>query len=85
MQAFTQAAEIDVLRFEEFDALVLDMVLPDGGAIAILDYATHCCPDVPIITVISTSFFSDESIFYLTPNARSLMWTRYGPMIWLRF
>lgn len=73
VSAYTQSAAIDLLRFEMFDALVLDLVLPDGGAIAISDYATYRYPDVPIVAVTSTSFFSDGSIFELIPNARSLM------------
>ena len=79
MQVATQLEAINMLRFEEFDALVLDLVLPDGGAIAISDYATYRCPDVPIIAVTSTSFFSDGSIFDLIPNARSLMRTPLRP------
>lgn len=79
VQAATQAAAIEKLRFEKFDALVLDIVLPDGGAIAISDYATYRYPDVPIIAVTSTSFFSDGSIFDLIPNARSLMRTPLRP------
>jgi len=79
VQAATQLAAINKLRFEVFDALVLDLVLPDGGAIAISDYATYRCPDVPIIAVTSTSFFSDGSIFDLIPNARSLMRTPLRP------
>ena len=78
-QAATQMAAIDLIRFEEYDALVLDLVLPDGGAIAISDYATYRCPDVPIIAVTSTRFFSDGSIFDLIPNARSLMRTPVRP------
>ena len=79
VQAATQLAAINKLRFEDFDALVLDLVLPDGGAIAISDYATYRCPDIPIIAVTSTSFFSDGSIFDLIPNARSLMRTPLRP------
>ena len=79
LQAATQLEAINMLRFEDFDALVLDLVLPDGGAIAISDYATYRCPDVPIIAVTSTSFFSDGSIFDLIPNARSLMRTPLRP------
>jgi len=79
VQAATQLAAINRLRFEDFDALVLDLVLPDGGAIAISDFATYRCPDVPIIAVTSTSFFSDGSIFDLIPNARSLMRTPLRP------
>lgn len=73
VQAYTQAQAIQILRFDSFDALVLDVILPDGGAIAISDYATYRQPDVPIIAVTGGSFFSDGSIFELIPNARSLM------------
>jgi len=79
VQAATQGEAINLLRFEAFDALVLDLVLPDGGAIAISDFATYRFPDVPIIAVTSTSFFSDGSIFDLIPNARSLMRTPLRP------
>ena len=79
VEAGTQLAAIELLRFEDFDALVLDLVLPDGGAIAISDFATYRYPDVPIIAVTSTSFFSDGSIFDLIPNARSLMRTPLLP------
>lgn len=79
VQAFTQSEAVAKLRFERFDALVLDLVLPDGGAIAISDFATYRQPDVPIIAVTSTSFFSDGSIFELMPNARSLMRTPLRP------
>ncbi len=78
-QAHTQAEAIDRLRFGDFDALVLDLVLPDGGAIAISDFATYRHPDVPIIAVTGSSFFSDGSIFELIPNARSLMRTPLRP------
>ncbi len=78
-QAFTQSEAIDILRFSDFDALVLDVVLSDGGAIAISDYATYRNPEIPIIAVTSGSFFSDGSIFELIPNARSLMRTPIRP------
>lgn len=72
-QAYSQAEAVNILRFNEFDALVLDVVLPDGGAIAISDYATYRQPDIPIVAVTSSNFFTDGSIFELIPNARSLM------------
>ncbi len=61
------------LKAEEFDALILEMVLPDGGAIAIADFAAYRLPDIPVITVNSSSFFSDGSIFQLMPNVHSVM------------
>lgn len=79
VQAATQSEAVDHINFDTFDALILDLVLPDGGAIAISDLATYRQPDVPIIAVTSTSFFSDGSIFELIPNARSLMRTSLRP------
>lgn len=77
--ANSQKDAIANMRFNDFDALVLELVLPDGGAIAISDYATYRFPDIPIITVTSGSFFSDGSIFQLMPNARGLMRTPFQP------
>ncbi len=73
----SQEQAIRTLRFNDFDALVLELVLPDGGAIAIADFATYKNKDVSIITVTSTSFFSDGSIFSIIPNARGML---HGPV-----
>ena len=75
--AGSQKDAIQKMRFSEYDALVLEIVLPDGGAIAISDYATYRFPNIPIITVTSGSFFSDGSIFDLMPNARGIMRTPF--------
>lgn len=69
----SQEQALATLRTHKFDALVLEMVLPDGGAIAIADFAAYRMPDVPVITVNSSSFFSDGSIFQLLPNVHSVM------------
>ncbi len=61
------------LRFQPFDALVLDMELTDGAALAVADFATYRNPDVPIIAVTARAFFSDGLIFQLIPNARGLL------------
>jgi len=71
--ADSQSEALKQLRAQSFDALVLEMVLPDGGAIAIADFAAYRLPDVPVITVNSTSFFSDGSIFELLPNVQSVL------------
>ncbi len=69
----SQEEALAKLRTHVFEALVLEMVLPDGGAIAIADFAAYRMPDVPVITVNSSSFFSDGSIFQLLPNVHSVM------------
>ncbi len=71
--AHSQSAALMQLRAQNFDALVLEMVLPDGGAIAIADFAAYRLPDVPVITVNSSSFFSDGSIFQLLPNVQTVL------------
>ncbi len=77
--ASSQKEAIEHMRFGEFDALVLELVLEDGGAIAISDYAIYRFPDIPIITVTGGSFFSDGSIFEVMPNVRGLMRKPFRP------
>ncbi len=69
----TQAEALAHLRANKFEALILEVVLPDGGAIAIADFAGYRMPDVPVITVNSSNFFSDGSIFQLLPNVQTMM------------
>lgn len=67
------------LRAETFDALVLDMELPEADALAVADFATYRDPEIPIIAVTSRSFFSDGLVFQLVPNARGLLRTPLRP------
>lgn len=62
---------VNALRHGDFDALVLDLGLPDSSVLAISDFAAYRNPDIPIIVVTANSFFSDGSIFSVIPNARS--------------
>jgi len=71
--AGSQAEAEAVLRARRFDALVLDMELPEGTALAVADVATYRNPDVAIIAVTAHGFFSDGAIFELIPNARGLL------------
>lgn len=75
----TQAAAVKRILFEKFDALVLDLILPDGGAIAISDIATYRQPDAPIIAVTNTGLFADGSLFSVMPSIRSLLRTPLRP------
>lgn len=56
-----------------FDAIILDLVLTDGSALAVADYAQYRRPGIGVVFVTDTTFFSDGSIFNLTPNARALV------------
>ena len=57
------------LSTHETDIIILDLVLRDGSALAVADYASYRLPDARVIFVTSTSFFSDGSIFSFAPNA----------------
>ncbi|MCX7888505.1 MAG: response regulator [Rhodobacteraceae bacterium] len=52
-----------------FDVIVLDLVLKEGSAFAVADYASYRQPAARVVFVTSTSFFSDGSIFRHIPNA----------------
>ena len=67
--ARTQQEAACALNCERFDLIILDVVLEDGSAFAVADLASYRQPDIQIIFVTSTSFFSDGSIFSLNANA----------------
>lgn len=64
-----QEAAIEALQSSDFDILILDIVLRDGSALAVSDYANYRCPKARVIFVTNTSFFSDGSIFAHSSNA----------------
>ena len=68
-----QPDAVDRLRFADWDALVIDLMLPNSSALAISDFASYKNPDISIIVVSANNFFSDGSIFELLPNARGFM------------
>jgi CheY-like chemotaxis protein len=51
------------------DVIVLNLVLSDGSAFAVADFASFRRPKARIIFVTGTTFFSDGSIFQHVPNA----------------
>jgi DNA-binding NtrC family response regulator len=72
-----QAAEALATKF--YSVVILNVVLAEGSALAVADLAAYRQPDVQIIFVTGTSFFSDGSIFALSPNARAFMGTDTPP------
>jgi DNA-binding NtrC family response regulator len=77
--AATAGEAYRALRARPFDALVLDMELPEGEAIAVADFATYRNPEMPIIAVTARGFFSDSAIFELVPNARGVLQEPFRP------
>lgn len=64
-----QEAAIMSLSEHSYDIIVLDLVLEEGSALAVADFASYRRPDARVIFVTNTTFFSDGSIFAHSPNA----------------
>jgi DNA-binding NtrC family response regulator len=64
-----QQAAIYALCGSDFQIIVLDLVLEQGSALAVADFASYRRPDARVVFVTNTSFFSDGSIFAHSPNA----------------
>lgn len=72
-RACTQDEAITLLRETPIDIIVLNLVLLEGSALAVADYAQYCQPDTRVIFVTNTTFFSDGSIFAHVGNARAFV------------
>ena len=55
------------------DIIVLDLVIDEGAALAVSDYANYRWPDAKVVFVTDTTFFSDGSIFAHCANARAFL------------
>ncbi len=67
--AASQEQAILALYGSEYEIILLDLVLEQGSALAVADFASYRRPRARIIFVTNTSFFSDGSIFAHSPNA----------------
>lgn len=68
-RACGQQDAIEHLSTKETDVIIMDIMLAEGSALAVADYASYRLPDAQVIFVTNTSFFSDGSIFSFAPNA----------------
>jgi len=68
----------EIMR-HSWDVIVLNLVLEDGGAMAVSDYASYRQPDANLLLVNSSSFFSDGSIFNHLGNVRACLPTSARP------
>ena len=51
------------------DVIVLDLMLDQGSAFAVADFASYRQPEARVVFVTRSTFFSDGSIFSHIPNA----------------
>ena len=75
----TSDAAIEKITEQCYDVIVLDLVLQQGSALAVADFAEYRKPGTNVIFVTDTTFFSDGSLFAITPNARALVRTNAPP------
>jgi DNA-binding NtrC family response regulator len=61
------------------DIIILDLVLEDGSALTISDFASFRCPDTQVVFVTDTTFFSDGSIFAHAQNACAFLQSNTPP------
>lgn len=68
-----------LLQTEMFDVIVLDLVLREGSALTVADFANFNQPRANVVFVTDTTFFSDGSIFSHSANARAFVETKTPP------
>ena len=61
------------------DIIILDLVIENGSALAVADYANYRQPKARVIFVTNTTFFSDGSIFLHSPNACAFLQSATPP------
>ena len=66
--ARSQPEAVKALMQDDFDIIVLDLVLKNGSAFAISIFANYRRPKARVVFVTNTSFFSDGSIFQHCSN-----------------
>lgn len=71
--AATAEEATGILAEGPVDALVVNLMLEGGSALAVADMARFRCPGAKVIFVSSATFFSDGSIFGLVPNAAAFL------------
>jgi len=65
----SQSDAVSYLEMSAPDIILLDLVLHEGSALAVADFASYRHPNARVIFVTDTSFFSDGSIFAHSSNA----------------
>lgn len=74
-----QDSAIEALRADDVRVIILDLLVAEGSALAVSDYASYRRPDARVIFVTNTSFFSDGSIFQHSANACAFLRTGTPP------
>ncbi len=57
------------LRRDSADVIIVNLDQPNEGAMTVADYAAYRHPSARVVFLTARSFFSDGSIFDMSPNA----------------
>lgn len=68
-RAETELQAVAEIEENDFDVIVLDVVLSQGSALSVADVAYFRSPTAKVVFVTDTTFFSDGSIFNHSANA----------------
>ena len=71
--ATTTSRALGIIATNSLDAVIVDLVLEDGSALAVADFAMYRRPEAKVIIVSKSHFFTDGSIFALTRNIRAFL------------
>ena len=69
----SQDEAVDYLYEHTAEVIVLDLMLKEGSAIAIADFASYRRPDARIVFVTNNTFFADGSLFTHIPNTAAVL------------
>jgi DNA-binding response OmpR family regulator len=75
----SQKEAVDFLYDNSVEVIVLDLMLENGSALAIADFASYRRPDARIVFVTNNTFFSDGSLFTHIPNTAAILQEKTPP------
>lgn len=68
-----QESAVSHLATAAVRVVVIDLMLSRGSALAVADYAAYRRPEARIVFVTGRRFFTDGSVFALSPNAAAVV------------
>ena len=71
--ACSEREAVEYMRTNLVEVIVLDMMLREGSAFFVADYASYRQPQAKIVSVTQQSFFSDGSLFQHIPNTAAVI------------
>ena len=81
----SQNAAIAALCCCAYDLIVLDLVLEDGGALSVADFASYRRPEARVIFVTNTSFFRMGPFLHTAPMPAPMCKAKRRQRIWRRW